>query len=203
MSGIRTDATQVVIQTNGVDGCIVKETGVLAAGAPGVSGNDVCTMGQSKLVSATAQATTSGTSIDFTGIPSWAKRITVMLNGVSTNGTSGVIVRIGSGSVDATGYLTVLSLFSASTVASVQDTTGALLDGGSASTPATVRYAQVVFNNLSGNVWTYGGSLGQTGGYGGSLGGGKALSGTLDRIRLTTVNGTDTFDAGSINIMWE
>lgn len=156
-----------------------------------------------RLTSGTAITTTSGTSHDFTGIPSWVKRITVMLNGVSTNGTSGVIVRIGAGSVDVTGYLTILSLFGASTVSSVQDTTGALLDSGAASTAATVRYAQVVFNNLSGNVWTYGGSLGQTGGYGGSLGGAKTLSGTLDRIRLTTVNGTDTFDAGTFNIMYE
>jgi hypothetical protein len=30
-----------------------------------------------------------------------------------------------------------------------------------------------------------------------------SLSGTLDRIRLTTVNGSDTFDAGSINIIYE
>jgi hypothetical protein len=30
-----------------------------------------------------------------------------------------------------------------------------------------------------------------------------SLSGALDRIRLTTVNGTDTFDAGSVNIIYE
>jgi hypothetical protein len=35
------------------------------------------------------------------------------------------------------------------------------------------------------------------------LAGDVALSGTLDRIRITTVNGTDTFDAGTINVSWE
>jgi hypothetical protein len=33
--------------------------------------------------------------------------------------------------------------------------------------------------------------------------GSKTLAGTLDRIRITTVNGTDTFDAGQINILYE
>jgi hypothetical protein len=33
--------------------------------------------------------------------------------------------------------------------------------------------------------------------------GSVTLSATLDRIRITTVNGTDTFDAGSINIAYE
>ena len=52
-----------------------------------------------QLVSGTAVASTSGTSIDFTGIPSWVKRITVMFNGVSTSGTSFKQIQIGSGSV--------------------------------------------------------------------------------------------------------
>ena len=34
-------------------------------------------------------------------------------------------------------------------------------------------------------------------------GGSKQIVGTLDRIRITTVNGTDQFDAGTINVSWE
>lgn len=34
-------------------------------------------------------------------------------------------------------------------------------------------------------------------------GGTISLAGALDNVRLTTVNGTDTFDAGSINILYE
>jgi len=52
----------------------------------------------------TAVNTTSGTSIDLTSIPSWVKRITVMLNGVSTNGASIPQIQLGAGSVDTTGY---------------------------------------------------------------------------------------------------
>lgn len=36
----------------------------------------------------TAQNTTSGTTSDFTGIPSWAKKIIVMINGISTSAVS-------------------------------------------------------------------------------------------------------------------
>lgn len=80
-----------------------------------ISGNTGVSQVQNNIVSpakltqpltlGTAQNTTSGTSIDFTGIPSWAKRITVMLSGVSTNGSSNYLLRIGSGSFSASGYL--------------------------------------------------------------------------------------------------
>jgi hypothetical protein len=59
-----------------------------------------------RMVLETAQASTSGTSVDFTGIPSWVKKITVMFTGVSTNGSSAVIVQIGAGSFTTSGYLT-------------------------------------------------------------------------------------------------
>lgn len=57
------------------------------------------------LTQGTSQASTSGTAIDFTGIPSWVKRITVMFSGVSTNGTSVPQIQVGAGSVTTSGYL--------------------------------------------------------------------------------------------------
>jgi hypothetical protein len=57
---------------------------------------------------------------------------------------------------------------------------------------------------LGSNLWSASGCLGATGiNYSFVTGGVKTLSGTLDRLRITTVNGTDTFDAGSINILIE
>ncbi len=57
---------------------------------------------------------------------------------------------------------------------------------------------------MSGNTWE---AIGLVYDFGDSSNstvvGGKTLSAILDRIRLTTVNGTDTFDAGQINIMYE
>ena len=73
--------------------------------SPVITGASVSSMASSVITSGTSQASTSGTSIDFTGIPSWVKRITVMFNGVSTNGTSNPLIQIGDSSgVAITGY---------------------------------------------------------------------------------------------------
>ena len=158
------------------------------------------------IVSGTAVASTSGTSIDFTSIPSWVKRITVMFNGVSTNGTSEVQIQIGtSGGIQATGYSGT-----ATTLTSVGNATVALsagfqmpTNGGGA---AYVRQGAITLSlfDSSTGTWACTGIFGQSDSQRMSfIGGTKALSGTLDRVRITTVNGTDTFDAGSINILYE
>ena len=158
------------------------------------------------LTSGTAVATTSGTSIDFTSIPSWVKRITVMFNGVSSSGTSLVQLQIGAGSVDATGYSSTAAgvANTGNTVTAIASTTGFLIS--SVGTATNTLSGAVRLTLLGSNMWVSDGSLSQNGGgfVGGFTAGGvKTASGTLDRIRLTTVNGTDTFDAGSINILYE
>ena len=144
----------------------------------------------------TSVATTSGTSIDYTGIPSWVKRITVLLNGVSTNGTSIVQVQIGSGFILATGY--VSSYQQGAT--GYSSTTGFALPGIST---GDARRGAMVITLVGSNIWVETILADTNGASSGSGGGSVALSGTLDRLRLTTVNGTDTFDAGSVNIMYE
>lgn len=177
-------------------------TGAVVLGtSPSISGAVMSTMASSVLTSATAQASTSGTSINFTGIPSWAKRITVMLSGVSTNGTSAMLIQIGNGSVITTGYagagvfVGVTSDWSnASSGLSIEPSTVA----------AAVRYGWAVLTTLGSNIWVMGSQVNRSNTATCQLGGGGiTLGGTLDRLRITTVNGTDTFDAGSINIMYE
>jgi hypothetical protein len=140
--------------------------------------------------------TASGTSVDFTGvIPSWAKRVTVMFVGVSTNGSSEPLVRLGTSSgVVTSGY------------ASDSFTQG----GSSSSTAGFVMRSSSSGNALSGamtfflvgsNTWVGSHGMGGNGGFAG--GGSVALGGTLDRVRITTVSGTDAYDAGTINIMWD
>ena len=162
-------------------------------------------MDVSAITSGTAVASTSGTSIDFTGIPSWAKRITVMFSGVSTNGTSIPLVQIGdSGGVENTGYLGTASYFSGVGVASANNTAGFLISNGAGDTATAVRHGQIVISNLTGNTWVCSGSIGLSDTTRSCvLSFSKALSATLDRVRITTVNGTDTFDAGTVNIMYE
>jgi hypothetical protein len=160
-------------------------------------------MASSVLTSGTAQASTSGTSIDFTGIPSWVKRITVMFNGVSTNGVTDWGVQIGySGGVKATGYVGATG--NSGGVNIFATTCAQAVYSASAATVATGKIT-IELTNASTNAWTISGNN-ATSGYTYSVHGSgysNTLSGTLDRIRITTVNGTDTFDAGSINIMYE
>lgn len=166
---------------------------------PAGTGNVVVNGVNGALVSATAVASTSGTSIDFTGIPSWVRRITVMFNGVSTNGTSIFQVQLGSGSFTTSGYSGTVSNGGSNTAF----TNGFLLSLASPAAAET-NSATMVISNITGNTWTEFSVFGSNSGSKGSYGcGALALGGVLDRVRITTVNGTDAFDAGTINIMYE
>jgi hypothetical protein len=151
------------------------------------------------------EKTATGTSVDFspadnTGIPSWAKRITVMLSGVSTSGTSLPLIQLGdSGGFEITGYLS----------SSVQLAAGNNVDSSTAgfvirsATAANVLSGSVIIENIGGNAWVSHHVLKQSTGGVIAGGGDKTLSDTLTQVRITTVGGADLFDAGTINIMVE
>jgi hypothetical protein len=154
-----------------------------------------------KIVSGTAVASTSGTAIDFTGIPSWVKRVTVMFSGVSMSGTSHYLVQLGSGSVTATGYISTGNAYNnASGTGGASSTTGFAIYSGLA---ANSHIGTMVVSLLGSNQWIQSHNFRYDSNTVASGGGNVTLSGTLDRVRITTVNGTDTFDAGSINILYE
>jgi len=154
-----------------------------------------------QIKSGTAVASTSGTSIDFTSIPSWVKRITVMFDGVSTNGSSNVILQIGdSGGIEDTGYVGSHTV-ATGTVSTTSNTTHFTVYSQTAA--SNIFSGLAIINLLSGNTWAASGTTGSAVPRGTTFGGSKTLSGTLDRVRITTGNGTDTFDAGSINILYE
>ncbi len=141
-------------------------------------------------------ASTSGTSIDFTGIPATAKRITINFNGVSTNGASNVMLQLGdSGGIETSGY-------------SGSDN-GANFGSGfvfSGAISSCVRYGSLILSlvNPATNTWACMGVIGRSDVTNADyVGGTKATSATLDRVRITTAGGTDTFDAGEINMSWE
>jgi hypothetical protein len=147
----------------------------------------------STITTGTSVATTSGTSFDFTGIPSWVKRITVMVAGVSTNGSSLVVVQLGTSSgLVTTGYISSSSASSSSA--------GFVFYGGVA---ADTRSGAMQILNAGGGLFIQSGSNKSTSGGAGPVGGDIVIVGTVDRLRLTTANGTDTFDAGTVNIMFE
>lgn len=173
---------------------------------PTMSGAVVSSMGSSVITSGTVQATTSGTSIDFTGIPSWAKRITVILNNVVISATSNILIQLGTASgVETTGYSAVSSVAASGNPNTVfSGTTGVQVYTGSS---AYITYSATVFTNYANgvNTWVASGTYGNNTSvaYAGFNSGIKTLGGVLTRVRITTVTGTDTFTAGSVNILYE
>ena len=156
-------------------------------------------LGGMQVISGTAQATTSGTFKDFTGIPSWVKRITVMFSGVSTNSTSNLLLQIGdSGGIENAGYT--------STAQTDGGGSGVLTTGFAvvyATAAVTLNSGIIQISLITGTTWVASGVVGNAGGNVSAMYGTKALSDVLDRVRITTVNGTDTFDAGTVNILYE
>lgn len=155
------------------------------------------------LTAGTVQNTTSGTSVSFTSIPSWVKRITLLLVGVSLSGTSQPRIRIGTGGTPTTSGYTGI------TAAHVTGTTISSLASGfdvqsTFATATNTFTGRVQLTLQTGNVWVCDAALA----VGSSVGwaeiiGTVTLAGTLDNVSLTTVNGTDTFDSGSVNILYE
>jgi hypothetical protein len=178
-------------------------TGGTVTGNLSVSGNLTLTGNASGVLkSGTAVASTSGTSIDFTSIPTGVKRITVMFNGVSTNSTNPIQVQIGSGSYTVTGYISTYGRFSSSSN-SGSSTVGYYITSPNASDTIS---GNLILTNITSNTWvaSFTGIASTT--VCCVAGGSVSLSGALDRIRIigsTTGSPTDTFDAGTVNIMWE
>ena len=176
-------------------------SGSITVSAPAVAGSNTQTLVAATgtlapLISGTS-VSASGTSVDFTSIPSWVKRITVMLNGVSQNSTQFVGIQLGdSGGVETTGYTSRAAPANGTGSAG---TSSFLLEA--AGTSSDLLYGNATITLLASNTWTYGSAVMTSGGsqYIGS--GVKTLSGTLDRIRVQA-NGA-TFDAGTINILYE
>lgn len=153
---------------------------------------------------ATALAATSGTSLDFTGIPTTANRVTILFNGVSTSGTSPIIIQGGAGSIETTGYLGSAASVSSGGAIGVSTPSNGFQIGAGSQAATFVRHGMVRLQRITGNIWAVEGSLGQSDtAQILSVSGAKTFGGALDRVRITTVGGTDTFDAGSVNIAWE
>ena len=155
-----------------------------------------------RITQGTAVASTSGTSIDYTGLPAWVKKITVLFNGVSVSGSSIIQVQLGTGSTTYTtsGYLGG-GWFANTTNASL--TTGISVITSGAGAGARTMYGTMTIANITGNTWVASATAYDNNGSGCLSGSSIALGAVLTAVRLTTVNGTDTFDAGSINILYE
>lgn len=174
-----------------------KGTGTFNATALYKQGNAV------GITTETEQLTTSGTAKDFTSIPAGVKRITIAISGQQSNGTSLPIIQIGdSGGIETSGYNGCTSgITNAAATAAFQNNTGFALATSKISTNGLRGVATLMA--LDNNTWV----CSWVGAYADddvqfNCAANKDLSGTLDRVRITTVS-ADTFTAGAVNIFYE
>jgi len=154
--------------------------------------------------SGTVVTPTSGTTVTFTGIPSWAKRITIMMTGLTYSTTISLNMQIGSGSVSTSGYTSTGSAVFTASVTGVSNGSGTgIATHGAYTGPISGQFVLVLVNPAT-NLWVGSGTFMYVGnptiqtakGY-------IALAGALDRVQINTVAGTATLSAGSINILYE
>lgn len=153
----------------------------------------------------TAQTTTSGTSADFTGIPATAREISINFIGFSTNGSDNYLVQLGdSGGVETSGYLGASTRLAAGPDIAAANSTAGFIIYNSGGAPNVIHGSLVIrLENATNNTWSASGVLGRSDSAATIItGGSKSLSATLDRVRVTTTGGTNTFDAGEINVSW-
>lgn len=171
-----------------------------------ITGTTLDASGGGGITLSTPQASTSGTSIDFTGIPAGTKRIDVLFSSVSTNGNSSVIIQLGdSGGIETSNYLGCATVIAGTSIAATTHYTNGFIiaAGGGAGDHRNGNFSIYLLDSSTNN-WAGSGIVGyESGTVVGHGAGAKALSAVLDRIRVTTVGGTDTFDAGTINIQYQ
>lgn len=208
-TAVTVDASQVVTLANALPVAsggtgVTTSTGsgsVVLGTSPTISGAVLNSMASSVITSGTS-VSASGTSVNFTSIPSWVKRITVMFINVSSNGASMPTVRLGTSSgIEATGYS-----------GSTQSGTSAVLIStgfdfaGTYQTAARLYHGAMTLTlqNSSTNTWAATAVIGLNDGASVLItGGSKSTASVLTQLRITFTNGTDTFDSGSINILYE
>jgi hypothetical protein len=154
-------------------------------------------------VRGTSVASTSGVSISFTSLPNWIKKITMMINGVRTSDSADILIRLSTGGVFASsGYVSNMQVVQGGVATSgVNNTAGFVISNGTSSVITTGTYE---FVNNDGNGWIGTGVFAYEHAVVGAYGAGRiTLGGVLDGILIVTANGSDTFNLGSVNIIYE
>lgn len=203
-ASINADTSAGVIVTSDTSGSLALQS----AGTTKFTVDSTGAYGQ--LVSGTAKAynwngLTTNAVLDFTSIPSWVKRITIVFNELSQNtATQTLIAQLGTGSTPTyttSGYRSTISFVGAS-VAGASTTTGFGL--ANAIGAATTYSGAATLTLVSGNTWAISVCAAQTDAAFAFVGGGSiTLGAALTALRITTVGGAATFDAGTINILYE
>lgn len=173
--------------------------------SPTITGASMSSMSSSVLTAMTLASPTSGTTLDFTGIPSWVKRVNVIFTGLKYSASCDPMIQLGYGATtyQASGYLGMVGDYASG---SNSYTTGIGMVNTSSYTTSNAIHGRVelFLINPASNIWVANVGCGLSGsGQGGAGAFSVTLSGTLTAIRVTSVAGTATFTTGSVNVFYE
>lgn len=141
------------------------------------------------VVLGTPISTTGGTAISFTGLPAGVRELSVNVAGMSTSGTSPILIQIGdSGGYENSGYTSQGGDYAGDTTSTAGFIVTVPVAASAHQFCFTIRLIDAATNLFAGDGCCAGSTLF-------SSAGSKALSATLDRVQITMANGTDTFDA--------
>jgi hypothetical protein len=203
---------------------ITAGTGITVADGDGVAGNPTITnsgvtsvngnTGAVVTITSGTAVTASGTSVTFGSIPSSAKRVTLLLDQISTNGTSPLFVRLGtSGGMDSSNNYSYVNHVLGAGLERISSLSGGSYPNGfclsleAQFTTAGSSYSgEFVFSLINSNNWIISGQMSNLvspGLWHYLTTGRKSLGGALTQLQIYTLNGTDTFDAGTFNILYE
>jgi hypothetical protein len=160
-------------------------------------------VGQGGTITAGTPITSAtGSSLDFPSIPSWVKRITISIDSISFAALGVAVVRLGvSNTLVTTGYVAARVGFTTTPATVFTSVTDGVASFGT-TVAAAAATGQIVITNLTGNQWVASGQVTRTtDNVYMSTTGSITLAGTLTNLSLVAT--TSTFDAGSINILYE
>lgn len=149
-------------------------------------------------------ATTSGVSVDITGIPSGVKEIDIIFDSVSSAGTNQWLVQIGDvGGIEDTGYDSEGHAIT-TTVAGGTSTAGFVVRGDQSASRLVNGIFSLKLKDASAFRWVANHVLGDTTASNALIAGSgiKSLTAELSQIRLTTAAGSALWDGGSITIQY-
>jgi hypothetical protein len=206
IGGLTTVGGNIVSDTDSTDDLGTTSVRWANAFVDAITVTDSITLGSDEIhpPSLASLQTPSGvTEADFESIPSWVTQITLSFNGISTSGTSDLLVRLGdASSYEATGYVAFATRVTDSNTVVNALTNGFHLDSSTAASDAAYGSLGFTMMDSSTNLWALQGVMGKGANSVSFVSGTKALTGALTRIRVTTAGGSDTLDAGTVNIRY-
>lgn len=151
-----------------------------------------------------SQATTSGVSKDF-AVPSWVRRVRFALHNVSLSGSALIRFRIGaSGVPEVSGYNSVGSTIGTGAATVSQNNGFDIYNNGPGS--SIFYFGSIDFSLVDSatNTWVASGAFSAPANNATFVVAGSiSLPGVLTTLQIRSSNGSDTFDSGIVNVMYD